>query len=379
MILHRKKCRIAKRDAISDGLFEINDGHFSIHWSLHLLAAAICIIFAIWVWMLNPIPQIHGDQINIVTMILSKENPDNFARDIIYAGRIADYYPVSMRWIISFFITKFGIIGGHRVLQFPLSIAYLLMMYGVLYYITRSVSASLLTALASIIWRWSMGETYWGLDRLQAVQPRSFAIIFYPVLFVLLWKFRNSWKLLIPFFITGLIFNINPPSSLSFAILGWWSLFLISLRNRSRIVRLIIGGLTFIIGASPYLFTNLAIRKSCAINLKGQALQEHMDAVNYWSSRLWQILLPANHFAKALFLGFSSLIILATISWCLRKENRNIFDSWLLCFFTLAFVGTIVNQYIMRQLYIQFKFTSDLLDLIRGNKFAYLGVCPSNN
>lgn len=367
-----KKQQIVKRDTISDGFFEIDDGRLCAGWGLHVLAGAICIFFAMWVWMLNPIAEIHGDQINIVTMVLSKKNPANFTRDIIFGGRMADNYPVLVRWIIGFFIEKFGVIGGHRVIQFPLSVTYLLVMYGVLYYLTRSVPAAVLTAMGSVMWRWSMGETYWGLDRVQAVQPRSFAIIFFPVLLILLWKFRDSWKLLIPFFGIGLTFNINPPSSLSFAVLSWWSLFLVSLRDRNRILRLIAGAVVFVVGSAPYLFVNLAIRKSCAINLTGRALREHIETVNYWAGQSWQLYLPAKFFAKAFMAGFSVLILLAVIAWCLRKKKRNLFDNWLVCFFALAFVGTIMMYYVIRQLYIWFNIPMDLFDLLRGNKFAYM-------
>ena len=150
--------RVTKKDAAKDDFFGIDEQRPSAHWGLHVLAGAVCVIFAIWVWMLNPIPQIHGDQISIVTMVLSEEHPDNFARDPIYSGRAADFYPPLPRAIVGSFIKKFGVIGGHRVLQLPLSIAYLFVMYGVLYYLTRSVPAALLMALASIIWRWSLGE-----------------------------------------------------------------------------------------------------------------------------------------------------------------------------------------------------------------------------
>jgi len=380
-----KKRQVVSKNSTEAEFFEINQRQSSPACGLHVLAVVICIIFAVWVWMLNPIPQIHGDQINITTMILAKKYPDNFARDLIYAGKGADYYPALARWIIGFFIERFGVIGGYRAAQLPLSIAYLLVTYGVLYYLARSVPAALLTATASIIWRWSMGQTYWGLDRLQAVQPRSFAIIFVPVLFLLFWKFRDSWRMLIPFFLTGLLFNLNPPSSLSFVILIWLSLFLVGMNNgtpntkkcawepnRGRIKRLLAAPAVFIGGALPYLCINLAIRKNCAINLTGQALQEHISALQYQFSQTGRFLFPASYLAKTFMAGFSVLVLLAAVAWCMRKENRNIFDRWLVCFFLLAFVGTVTVQWLIQLIYAHFKITLDYFCLIRGNKFAYL-------
>lgn len=371
--------QITKKDTPKDDFFGIDEGRSSAHWGLHVLAGSVCVIFAIWVWMLNPIPQIHGDQLNIVTMVLSKEHPDNFARDPVYAGRAADSYPPLWRGIIGSVIKKFGIIGGHRVMQFPLSVAYLFVMYGTLYYLTRSVPAALLVTLASLIWRWSLGETYWGLDRLQAVQPRSFALIFMPLLFVLFWKLRNSWRLSIPFFIAGLSFNFHPPSALFFVSLAWLSLFLVSLLKvdkilplRDKILRLIGAVMAFIAGASPYVYINIATRSRIAAELSQQALQEYMNALQYLYNIMSYLPLSGTTLAKVLLSGFSVLILLATTAWCLRREKRNAFDNWLVGFFLLAFLAPAIVQYTMQKICFHFKITPIFLDCMRAHKFAYI-------
>jgi len=374
-----KKQKFTKKKTAGGDFFEITQERSSAHWSLHTLAGVVCFIFAIWVWMLNPIPQIHPDQINIVTMILSKQYPDNFDRDPIYAGESADFYPPLWRGIIGSFMKKFGIIGGHRVLQLLFSIAYMLVMYGVLYYLTRSIPAALLVTLASVIWRWSLGETYWGLDRLQAVQPRSFALIFMPLLFVLFWKLRNNWRLLIPFFVAGLLFNFHPPSALFFASLAWLSLFLISLLKvdkilplRDKILCLISAVVSFIAGASPYVYINMATRSRIAAELSQQALQEYIKALQYLYNIMSYLPLSGTTLTKVLLFGFSVLTLLATTAWCLRREKRNAFDSWLVCFFLLAFLAPVVVQYTMQKIYFHFKIMPVFLDCMRAHKFAYI-------
>lgn len=371
--------QITKKDAAKNDFWGIDEQQRSAHWSLHALASVVCIIFAIWVWLLNPIPQIHPDQINIVTMILSKQHPDNFARDPIYTGGAADFYPPLWRGIIGSFIKKFGFIGGHRMLQLLLSIAYMLVMYGVLYYLTRSVPAALLVTLASVPWRWSLGETYWGLDRLQAVQPRSFVLIFAPLLFVLFWKLRNSWWLLIPFFVAGLLFNFHPPSALFFVSLAWLSLFLVSLLKvdktlplRDKIMRLIGAVVAFIAGASPYVYINMATRGRIAVELSQQALQEYIKALQYLYNIMSYLPLSGTTLTKVLLFGFSVLILLATTAWCLRREKRNAFDNWLVCFFLLAFLAPVIVQYTMQKICFHFKIMPLFLDCMRAHKFAYL-------
>lgn len=375
--IHRQQPK--RKSVAGDEFFGIDDRKSSAHWSLHLLAGVFCVIFAWWVWMLNPIPNIHGDQMNVVTMVLSKEHPDNFARDIVWGrgGKVADFYPFLSRMIVSGLIKKFGVIGGHRAAQFPLSIAYLFVMYGTLYYLIRSVPAALLVSLASMIWRWSMAETYWGLDRLQAVQSRSLVLICIPVLFILFWKLRNSWRLLIPFFITGLLFNLNPSSVLNFAALSLSSLFLISLfdRNtvlslRDRILRLFCAGGIFIVGALPFLYTNMVGQDRSAVELSGRALQEHTNALQYLLNQISWYPDAAGALAKSLLFGFSVPLLLATIAWCFRKERRNMFDKWLLWFFLLSFVGTVVAEYTMQRALMHLKVDPFLPN--RGQKFAYL-------
>lgn len=364
--------QITKKDAAKDDFFGIDEQWPLAHWGLHVLAGVVFVIFAIWVWLLNPVPQIHPDQMNIVTMILSKEHPDNFTRDTVFSSRAAEFYPPLSRGIISSFIKRFGLIGGHRVIQFPLSIAYLLVMYGTLYYLTRSVPAAVLVTLASLIWRDSMGGTYWGLDRLQAVQPRSFVLVFTPALFVLFWKFRDSWKLLIPSFVLGILFNLNPPSAFCFALLVWSSLFLFGWDNRERILRLVVGGFVMIAGALPYIYVYMFTRSSYAGELSPQQLQEYMNALQYRFSQMSFFPLPASIWAKVLAFGFAGPLFLATIAWCMRKEKRNVFDSWLVCFFLLAFVGTIVAQYIVQLICAHFKTEPFWDNLMRGHKYVFL-------
>lgn len=360
------------KDSGGDDFFEIKRDRTSANRSLHILACVICVIFAWWVWMLNPTPQIHGDQMNIVTMVLSKEHPDNFARDPVWGGKTADSYPPLYRGIIATLISKFGIIGGHRLAQFPLSIAYLFVMYGALYYLTRSVPASVLVALASLIWRWSLAETYWGLSRMQSVQPRSFVLIFIPMLFVLFWKLRDSWWLLVPFFIAGLLFNLNPPSAMFFVILSGASLFLVSLHNRNRILRLIGAVAASVVGAMPYVYVNMAARSHNAVELSGQMLQEYMSALEYLYRTISYFPLSAATLTKVFLFGFSVPLLLAATGWCLRQERRNKFDTWLVRFFLLVFVGPVIVQYSMQRICVHFKIAPVFLDCMRAQKFAYL-------
>jgi hypothetical protein len=355
---------------LSDDFFEIEPTGKK-NRRRHILAGLVMVIFAGWVWMLNPIPVIQGDQMNIVTMVVAKQHPDNFARDTIWAGRAADSYPPLIRGIISFFISKWGIIGGHRVAQFPLSLAFLFIMYGVLYYLTRSISASLITACCSMMWRWSLAETYYGLDRLQAVQPRSFIIVFIPLLFVLMWKYRNSYLLMLPFFLSGLLFNLNPPEALYFAILCWLSLLYFSLRERKKLLILLLAGCSFIVGALPYVIQSIYVNHLVSVPLTSGQAEQYYQALKYRFSQIGFLPVPASKLVKA-FCDFAPFIFIAVLGWCLRKEKRNVFDKFLIVFGVLSFVGAVIGQAILQKIYLALKSHPFLDNLMRGQKYTYL-------
>jgi hypothetical protein len=76
--------------------------------------------------------------------------------------------------------------------------------------------------------------------------------------------------------------------------------------------------------------------------------------------------------SKVFLACFSVPLFLATIAWCLRSEKRNMFDRWLVCFFLLAFIGTMAAQYVMQHIYAHFKVAPFLPNCMRGQKFAYL-------
>jgi hypothetical protein len=354
----------------ADDFFGIEPaGGKNIH--LHILAGLVMVIFAGWVWMLNPVPVIHGDQMNIVTMIETKQHPENFAKDTIWAGKAADSYPPLIRGIISFFISNWGIIGGHRVAQFPLSIAFLFIIYGSLYYLTRSVWASLITACCAIIWRWSMAETYYGLDRLQAVQPRSFVLVFIPLVFILVWKYRNSFLLVIPFFITGILFNLNPPESLDFAVLCWLALLYFALKNRGKLLILLFAGVAFIAGALPFVIQTIYVNHLVSPPFSPEQAQQYYQALQYRFSQIGFLPVPASKLVQP-FYCFAPFIFIAALGWCIRKEKRNAFDKFLIVFAVLSFVGTVIGQAVLQQVYLSMKTYPFLDNFMRGQKFAYL-------
>jgi len=363
--------KITKKDAAKDDFFGIDEQRSSAHWGLHVLACVVCVIFAIWVWLLNPEDHLCPDQINIVTLQLAEEYPENFARDPIFSGNAAHFYPYLYRVIIKKFIDKFGLVGGHRILQFPLTIGYLVVMYFVLYALTRSVPASLIVTLFSSLWRDSMGASYWGMDRLQTVQPRSFVLVLLPLLLVMAWKYRQSWWFLVVFGVLGLLMNISPPGALFFAI-PLWIATLGEGRLTKQKLQLLAGAIAaLIIGAGPFIYSHITARTEAVAALSPQERQLFMEALQFRFSRMSSFPEPLGTVGTVI-LSFSPVLLLATAGWALRGQNRGPFDRWLLIFFLFTMIGFVVLQYVMQEISASLDEAPPIANIHRGQKNAYL-------
>ncbi|MBN1393350.1 MAG: hypothetical protein JW947_11195 [Sedimentisphaerales bacterium] len=355
-----------------DDFFRLDEQRPSAHWSWHVLAVAVCIIFAIWVWLLNPGDSLSADQINIVTLQMVKEHPDNFSRDLVFSGNAGDFYPYLYRMLIKKATDQFGIAGGHLILQFPLALIYLVVMYFVLYSLTRSVPAALLTALFSCLWRSSMGGSYWGLDRLNAVQPRSFVLVLVPLLLLTGWKYRRSkWSLLV-FGTLGLLMNISPPGALFFAVPLWIATLFDEDRLTKKKVQLLLGALAaLIIGAGPFIYSHITARTEALAVLSPEEKKLYMEALQFYFSWISAFPEPLRRVASVI-LDFMPVLLLGAAGWALRGRNRGPFDRWLLMFFLFTMVGFVVIQYIMQEVNAFFKEAPPILDIHRGQRYAYL-------
>lgn len=363
--------QIAKKDAAKDDFFGIDEQRSSAHRSLHVLACVVCVIFAGWVWLLNPIDRLFDDQLNVVTLQLAEEYPENFARDPIYGGNAADFYPHLYRVIIKKLTDKFGLVGGHLIAQFPLMVCYLVAMYFVLYALTRSVPAALLVALFSALWRDSMGGSYWGMDRLQAVQPRSFVLIWVPLLLVMGWKLRRSWWLLAVFGVLGVLMNISPPGALFFAIVIWIAMLFESRLTKQRLLQLGAAVAALIIGAAPFIYSHITARTEAVAVFSLQDRQLFMEALEFRFSRMSSFPVPLGTVCTVI-ISFSFPLLLATAGWCLRGQKRSSFDRWLLIFFVIAVAGFVAVQYIMQKVSASLDCAPPIVNVHRGQKYAYL-------
>lgn len=337
----------------------------------HIFCIVICILFAVWLWLLNPANRVNFDQLNIVTFELTKSHPENFSKDPVFGGDSSGFYPSLYGKFIKVFVDKFGFYGGYRVLQFPLMVLYLLVMYWFLYTITGSVSAALLVALFSSIWHDSMGAAYWGMDRIDTVQPRSFVLIWVPLLLLVAWKFRQSWYLTIVFIIIGLLMNVNPPGALFFAVALWFALLFDGKLTKLRFLELLAAGFGLIVGALPFIYAHISARMKGGACLSLYDTQLFMEALRYRFARMSSYPIPLSTVGTVI-LSFSFPLLLGIAGWAVRGKKRNSFDKCLLVFFLFTAIGFVVLQYLMQKISFAFDKAPPIVNIHRGQKYAYL-------
>lgn len=343
----------------------------TVGWDSHAVAVVVCVLFAMWVWMRDTNDCLGGDQTNIVTAIKAMEHPDNFARDPIFKRGRPNWCPPVFLAITRAFVNAFGILGGHRVMQFLLVLGYLLSMYAVLYALTRSFAAALLVALFSSIRVNSLGGSYWGASELLTVQPRTLVLIFVPPLLLLAWRWRQGWRLVAPFAVCGLLININPPGALMFAAILWLTLLITRRSLEVKLKVLMVAGVAFVIGAAPFAVGHILARSSSATQAWPDLQNEVMNVIRncYSQTACFPITTSAYHH---FFMAFGPIFLLGVIGWVLRGDARGPFDRCLEVFFVLAALGMPVAQHLMQAISDAANKPPPILDVLRGQKYAYL-------
>ncbi|MBN1346278.1 MAG: hypothetical protein JXQ73_26560 [Phycisphaerae bacterium] len=340
-------------------------------WLGHGVAVVLCVAFASSLWLRNSLTRIAGDQSNIVTMITAQDAPENFARDPFFSGTASAFYPPFFCSIMRWLIAHFGILGAHRVAQFPLTVIYLLVMYGALYAITRSTPAAVVVAMLSAQRLMSLGGSYWGVDTVGTVQPRTFVLIFTPALFFLAWRLRESWWFVLPFALTGLLLNVNPPGALFFGgLLG--AAFLLTHRTSNvRSSRLAAAAVAFVIGAAPFAYTHVTARASSKVEGPAVPREDFMAALEYRFAGTSSFPIETEN-AHQFLSNFGPMLFLAAAGWVLRNGKRGPLDRWLLCFFLLAAIAPVVAQYVMQKTFMAMGKAPPIANVMRAQKNAYL-------
>jgi hypothetical protein len=201
----------------------------------------------------------NSDQINIGIMELKLSDSTLFSRDYVFqdASLFAFYTPVfvSLTAFLKQLVGSF--VSGLIVLMPVVMIVYLLGMFLLVYWFTRSGLIAFFISVVSSFPKWTIGATFWGVTGLETIMPRTLFLMFAPWLFLLFFLWledkRGVWRLLLLLFAVGLLANVHPVSGLVVVQLMLSLLLFARGFSRQSIALICLSGVAALFGALPIL------------------------------------------------------------------------------------------------------------------------------
>ena len=193
----------------------------------------------------------HGDNSLYVSLANKILDPELYEKDF-FLNQYTRILPYSFALILSILITIFQSVKfAYLILYFFLFLTFLISIYFLAFYIIKNKTAAFLVTLINIPGKRILGGSYWGLT--STIIPQIIVLALSPIILLFFLKnYKDYKKILILYFILGLLANIH---FLSVAIL----IFILSVtyflnnRNLKSIKFLFLFVLVFIIGALPYI------------------------------------------------------------------------------------------------------------------------------
>lgn len=270
----------------------------------------------------------------MITLAMKAAEPERFSRDPLLGGKIREIFPL----FFGILNTGFRLTGDYHLSALVIAIAllpiYLGLMYWLLYVFCGDAWISALVSAVSVFFIYSLFAEIWGFVTAGGAfvfLSRNLFSAFSPLLFLAAFLWRRERKVLLVFFLMGLLANLHPISGYNLVQIFALAVFLErpSLRTAGLVV---LCALVFLLGASP--FVVFYVQQKAAVSWL--TYREMADA---WSSRF-----PNDHvippFRSFLRFAFTSSALLAVggagmvMGW--RKDYRHARFGALLLISTLA-------------------------------------------
>lgn len=168
-------------------------------------------------------PQLgNSDQVNVGVMVNKLLQPELYSTDYVFKDNsFFEFYTPTFLQTLSFLQTQTGKFEYALVLYVPvIMLGYLTGMFIFIYAITKNYLISAAIAILSSFNHHAIAGTWWGVNGIEYVMPRSLFLLFVPWLFLLLyfWLDEKNWKKMgVLGLIVGLLTNIHPVSGFLFA------------------------------------------------------------------------------------------------------------------------------------------------------------------
>ncbi len=127
--------------------------------------------------------------------------------------------------------------ASYRLILFLSACAYLAAMYALLANVLQDRAIAALTAALSIVQRYTIGTSFWGMGEYQAILPRIVVLAVFPLAWLLFERHLRSRRVLVSFVVVALGFALHLSAVYFYCILlTTYGLYLI-VRNRRHIVQ----------------------------------------------------------------------------------------------------------------------------------------------
>jgi tetratricopeptide (TPR) repeat protein len=204
--------------------------------------------------------RLSTDQLNIGVMVLKRSRLELFARDYAFGDTsLFRFYTPFWLWLVE---QVMGFTGDYAVsllvLMPVIMLVYLVGMFILVYYVTKSAWIGALVSLVSSLQWVGFPADIWGVAGLKTVMtPRGLFCMLVPGLFLLMlrWFRQNDrwWQLPLLAFLGGLGANLHPPSGMVFTQLLLSMILLTRSINKKTLVNVLWSALSAVVGAMPML------------------------------------------------------------------------------------------------------------------------------
>lgn len=163
-----------------------------------------------------------SDQVNVGVMVNKLLYPELYSKDYVFKDNsLFEFYTPTFLQSLSFLQAQTGKFEYALAVYVPvIMLGYLTGMFVFIFAITKNYLISASVAILSSFNHHAIAGTWWGLNGIEYVMPRSLFLLFVPWLFLLLYLWldkKNGKKIGLLGLAVGLLTNVHPVSGFLFA------------------------------------------------------------------------------------------------------------------------------------------------------------------
>jgi hypothetical protein len=199
-----------------------------------------------------------SDQVNVGVMVNKLLQPELYSKDYVFKDNsLFEFYTPIFLHSLSFLQAQTGQFEYALAVYIPMiMLGYLTGMFVFIFATTKNYLISASVAILSSFNHHAIAGTWWGLNGIEYVMPRSLFLLFVPWLFLLLyfWLDEKNWKKTGVLGLTvGLLTHVHPVSGFLFAQIFVFLILIAWGASKKAFWTICLVGLLMLLGALPML------------------------------------------------------------------------------------------------------------------------------